>query len=131
MMDMSSYATGLAHIGIPTTEFEDTALFYTELGFDTIYACGSLADKNRVCFMRLGDLTVEIYEEESCAMCTGGIEHFAINVHDIEEVFAFINKRGLNNTDDEIHFLPYFENGVRYFTIEGPNKERVEFNQYL
>ena len=130
-MDMKNYATGLQHIGIPTTEFEDTALFYTELGFDTIYASGSAEEKSRVCFMKLGDLTVEVYEEEKTAMCPGGIDHVAINVHDVEEVYDFVNKRGLNNTNDEIHFLPYFENGVRYFTIEGPNREKVEFNQYL
>ncbi len=29
------------------------------------------------------------------------------------------------------HFLPFWENGVKFFTIEGPNKEKVEFSQYL
>ena len=32
---------------------------------------------------------------------------------------------------DTIHFLPFWENGVKFFTIEGPNKEKVEFSQYL
>ena len=32
---------------------------------------------------------------------------------------------------DEVHFLPFWENGVKFFTIEGPNKEKVEFSQYL
>ena len=27
--------------------------------------------------------------------------------------------------------LPFWENGVRYFTVLGPNGEKVEFNQYL
>ena len=27
--------------------------------------------------------------------------------------------------------LPFFDKGVRYFTIEGPNKEKIEFNQKL
>ena len=31
----------------------------------------------------------------------------------------------------EIHFLPFWDNGVHFFTIEGPNKEKVEFSQYL
>ncbi len=25
----------------------------------------------------------------------------------------------------------FWENGVKFFTIEGPNKEKVEFSQYL
>ena len=27
--------------------------------------------------------------------------------------------------------LPFFENGVAWFTILGPNNEKVEFNQFL
>lgn len=38
---------------------------------------------------------------------------------------------GLNTTNDEVHFLPFWENGVKFFTIEDPNKEKVEFSQYL
>ena len=30
-------------------------------------------------------------------------------------------------TNDIVHFLPFWENGVKFFTIEGPNKEKVEF----
>lgn len=34
-------------------------------------------------------------------------------------------------TNDVVHFLLFWENGVKFFTIEGPNKEKVEFSQYL
>lgn len=34
-------------------------------------------------------------------------------------------------TNDIVHFLPFWENGVKFFTIEGQNKEKVEFSQYL
>ena len=27
--------------------------------------------------------------------------------------------------------LPFWDNGVKYFTVLGPNREKVEFNQYL
>ena len=46
-------------------------------------------------------------------------------------VHEMITGAGLNTTQDEVHFLPFWENGVRFFTIEGPNKEKVEFSQYL
>ena len=42
-----------------------------------------------------------------------------------------IDQAGLNTTNDTVHFLPFWENGVKFFTIEGPNKEKVEFSQYL
>ena len=61
----------------------------------------------------------------------GAIDHVALDVRDIEEIFRYINESGLNSTQDTIHFLPFWENGVKFFTIEGPNKEKVEFSQYL
>ena len=54
-----------------------------------------------------------------------------IDVKNIEKVHEMITGAGLNTTQDEVHFLPFWENGVRFFTIEGPNKEKVEFSQYL
>ena len=59
------------------------------------------------------------------------IDHVALDVKDIEEIYQYINQAGLNTTQDSIHFLPFWENGVKFFTIEGPNKEKVEFSQYL
>ena len=62
----------------------------------------------------------------------GGQVYYVYNrVKDIEEVYQYINEQGLNTTKDTIHFLPFWENGVRFFTIEGPNKEKIEFSQYL
>ena len=57
--------------------------------------------------------------------------HIHTDAKDIEKVYAMINQAGLNSTQDTVHFLPFWENGVKFFTIEGPNKEKVEFSQYL
>ena len=51
-----------------------------------------------------------------------------IDVKDIEKVYEMISEAGLNTTKDTVHFLPFWENGVKFFTIEGPNKEKVEFS---
>lgn len=59
------------------------------------------------------------------------VDHIALNVRSVDEAFKFVNESGLNNTKDSIHFLPFWENGVKFFTIEGPNKEKIEFSQYL
>ena len=50
---------------------------------------------------------------------------------DIERVYELINREGLNTTKDQINFLPFWEKGVRFFTIEGPNHEKIEFSQIL
>ena len=64
-------------------------------------------------------------------MKVGSVDHLAIDVKDVEEVYAFINEIGLNNNNDTIHFLPFWENGFKYFKIDGPNKEVIEFGQIL
>ena len=57
--------------------------------------------------------------------------HYYGRTQNGEEIYQYINESGLNSTQDTIHFLPFWENGVKFFTIEGPNKEKVEFSQYL
>ena len=60
-----------------------------------------------------------------------GVQHIGITTNDIEKTVEFYHEARLNSTQDTIHFLPFWENGVKFFTIEGPNKEKVEFSQYL
>lgn len=76
-------------------------------------------------------LVIETYENKAAKMEAGAIDHIAIDVKDIEKVYEMISEAGLNTTKDTVHFLPFWENGVKFFTIEGPNKEKVEFSQYL
>ncbi|MBR2528007.1 MAG: VOC family protein [Blautia sp.] len=130
-MKIADYATGLQHIGIPTKDIDETVLFYTELGFEVAHSTSDPNTGGRVLFLKLGNLLLETYEAEDAPSCRGSIEHIAINVTDVEAVYDTICKRGMNSLEDVIHFLPYWEKGVRYFTIEGPNKEKVEFSQYL
>ena len=81
--------------------------------------------------LKLGTLVIETYENKAAELRSGAIDHVAIDVKNIEKVHEMITGAGLNTTQDEVHFLPFWENGVRFFTIEGPNKEKVEFSQYL
>ena len=85
----------------------------------------------KVAFLRLGTLVIETYENKAAKMTGGAIDHIAIDVKDVDEAYEFVNRAGLNTTGDTIHFLPFWENGVRFFTIAGPNKERIEFSQYM
>jgi len=126
---MKEYLTGLQHIGIPTKHLDKTIDFFGKLGFEVAFS--TINEGNQVAFLKLGNLVIETYEDDQAKMMYGAIDHVAINVTDIETVFKNICAIGLNTLDDEIHFLPFWENGVKFFTIEGPNKERVEFSQYL
>lgn len=130
-MQIKDYATGVQHIGIPTTDMAETLLFYSELGFEIAFSTTMEDTGKSVNFLKLGDLVIEAYECDSTSMSYGAIEHIAINVTDIETVYDLVCRHDLNTLNDQIHFLPFWDNGVKFFTIEGPNKEKVEFSQFL
>lgn len=130
-MDLSNYATGIQHVGIPTENLESTIQFFKQLGFQIAFEGSNPDTLQKVAFLKLKTLVIEAYEASHAEMKSGAINHIAIDVHDIEQVFQYICENNLNTTDDEIHFLPFWENGVKFFTIEGPNRENIEFSQYL
>lgn len=126
-MAFSHIATGLQHIGVPTNDIEATIAFYVSLGFEVAHR----ADNNGelVAFLRLGDLTIETYQNFKAVGEAGAVDHIAINVTDVDEARRIADGMGL--TVIEEGQLPFWENGVKYFTILGPNREKLEFNQYL
>ena len=55
------------------------------------------------------------------------INHFALNCTDIQAAYAWICEQGYKVLSNGIEELPFWEKGVAFFIIEGPNKERIEF----
>ena len=126
---MKDYATGIQHVGIPTKDMDATKKFYEDMGFEAAFE--TVNDEARVCFLKMYNLVMEVYESEDAAGKIGAIEHVAIDVTDIEQVYKEICDKNMNTLQDEIHFLPFWDNGVRFFTIKGPNEEKIEFSQFL
>lgn len=129
--DLKEQVNGIQHVGIPTNDIETTIQFFEKLGFETALRTINEEADEKVAFLRLHSLVIETYENKAAKMETGAIDHVAIDVKDIEKVYELVNRIGLNTMQDTIHFLPFWENGVKFFTIEGPNKEKIEFSQYL
>ncbi len=121
----SSYTTGLQHIGVPTKCLKSSIKFYSSLGFEIRFRTNSVA------FMELHELCIELYEIKNTSESYGAIDHIALNVKDVEAVYTHVKSLGFKLLESEIQALPFFEKGVRYFTIEGPNAEKIEFNQIL
>lgn len=130
-MDLKNYSTGIQHIGIPTNDIEKTIAFYKEIGFETALQTINKEADEKVAFLKLKTLVIETYENKAAKLESGAIDHVAVNVNNIEEVYQYISEKKLNTTNDTIHFLPFWENGVKFFTIVGPNMEKIEFSQYL
>ena len=123
--------TGVAHIGIPTNDLDKTIAFYKKLGFVSALETVNKAAEERVAFLQLGDLMIETYENHRAAEKAGAIDHVALATTDIEAAFAAAKEAEMHLLHSSIQSLPFWENGVRFFMVEGPNKERIEFCQKL
>ena len=82
-------------------------------------------------FFKLKDTCFEAYENHEATNTYGAIDHISLNVTDVDKVFEIITEGGYKVVSNGVESLPFFDNGVKFFTIEGPNHEKVEFNQYL
>ena len=121
-----SNVTGIQHLGLPTADLNKTIEFYQGLGFALEWQ-----NPGEVAFLKLATLVIETYAVAAPPMMNGAIDHVALNVNDIEAAWRDAQACGYETEDTAINFLPFFEKGVRFFTIIGPNREKVEFNQYL
>lgn len=128
-MSIQQHINGIQHIGIPTNDIAATEKFLASLGFEEAFS--KVNNGTSVKFFRLGDVCVETYENHKAAMMPGAVDHIALDVDDIEKTLAEVTALGYVPIEGEIRMLPFWENGVRFFTIMGPNKEKVEFSQML
>jgi len=129
---MKEQILGIQHIGIPTASLEKTLQFYKSIGFETVHETRNPQDGARVVFLRLAGLTIETWESDKACGTTGSIDHIALDVTDVDRVFAELEQnKSCRLLDAAPRFLPYWKHGLRFFTVEGPNGEKIEFSQYL
>ncbi len=131
MKKLGDFALGLQHVGLPTNDLKATIAFYEGLGFETVYQVKNEAAGEDVAFLRLKNLTIEAYENGQAAMQSGAIDHIAIDVDDVEAAYRLAQEQGYQIVSNGVEFLPFWQKGVKFFILLGPNQERVEFNQYL
>ena len=131
---------GLQHIGLPVTNLERSKAFYAQLGFVEAMRTDlpRASEAIQVAMMQHEGLTIELYQleeqerQEIAKRTDGHIDHIALDVIDIEQAYNEIRTAGLEilETDAPV-FLPFWDHGVKFFTIRGPDGEKVEFNQIL
>lgn len=125
---IAAYCTGLQHIGIPTDDPMETEAFYQKLGFTTVYRTKTA--NGPVIFTQLNNLQLEIYQQES-VRAAGAIDHIAIDVTNIQACYDWAQENDMKILTDGIASHAFWDNGIRYFIIEGPNAEKIEFCQIL
>ena len=129
----------LQHIGLPITDISVSQKFYESLGFKNVMTSTFDHDggTGNVAMMKLGEIIIELYQmpepelSEVKKRGDGKIDHITFDVDDIEEAFSTLKANGYSIIEDQPMFLNFWENGIKYFNILGPDKERLEFCQIL
>jgi catechol 2,3-dioxygenase-like lactoylglutathione lyase family enzyme len=131
--------TGPQHLGIPVTDIARSKAFYGRLGFREAMRAELPEGKEtvKVAMMELNGFVIELYQLSSKdqpgirSRKDGHIDHIALDVRDVAKAFVELKAAGLTIVEKEPVFLPFWEKGVRYFNVLGPDGERVEFSERL
>ena len=130
-MELEKQILGLAHVGIPTNDIKKTIEFYTGLGFRVILRTRNEEAGEEVAFLQIGNYGIESFENRAAAMADGAYQHVALEVTEIEALYLHMKESGYTLLTPGIRFLPFWEHGVKFFMVQGPNMERIEFCQKL
>lgn len=129
----------IQHVGIPVSTLQASVTFYTRLGFHPCMESTFPHNGNtgQVVMMQHGEVVLELYqlpEGERDSILNrkdGHIDHLAFDVDNIEEAFQRLREEGFTPLESEPVSLPFWEKGCKFFHIQGPDGERLEFNQIL
>ena len=143
-MEIKDFTIVVQHIGIPTNDIKKTIEFFQLLGFDIAFR--TINGPEEVAFLQLHNLVIETYQNHQAKMEYGAIDHIAIDVKNIDALFEEVKAKAIEAEkvaaekqatslfrmlDTQVNGLPFWEKGVKFFTIEGPNKEKIEFCERL
>jgi lactoylglutathione lyase len=129
----------IQHIGIPAHDLEISIPFYERLGFENVMESPFEFDGGygTCVMMKNHEVIVELYQmpEKQLAEIkqrkNGHVDHFAIDVSDVDVAFDTLKKAGFEMLESTPTFLPFWKNGTRFFNVKGPSGETIEFNQIL
>lgn len=131
MTDLKIFSEGVQHLGIPVSDIDRTIEFYKSLGFEPALITENKPANERVAFLRLGNLIIEAYGNKITEKRSGAIDHIALDVKNIDVLYDQIRNDGHRIVEEKVMSLPFWENGVKFFTILGPDNEKIEFCEKL
>lgn len=125
---LKQYLDGtLQHIGLPTDDMEKTVAFYQSIGFEILHE--RLDNGKPLKFLGLGNVVMETYmAKNGAANKPGAIHHLAFNCTDIVGCVKMLQDQHYQIIEGP-NYLPFWDHGVEYVSILGPNAEVLEFNQ--
>lgn len=122
-MAFTDYFDDVQHIGIPTKDLKQAEAFWQSLGFEKTgdFPVG------KVIFMKRNHLVIETWQADEVAGKAGAINHISMNTTDADAAFKAAKAEGFNLIDSEVQHLPFWEKGIKFFNVQGPDGVIVEF----
>ncbi|MEG1290378.1 MAG: VOC family protein [Anaerovoracaceae bacterium] len=127
---------GLQHIGIPVSDLKTSIDFYERLGFACVMYRELKEETNtvKVSMMKHDNIIIELYQSKlskpNFLNKDGFIDHIAFNVRNFDDIYQEIIHKGFKAIEGP-KLLDFWEKGCRYFTIRGPEGEKIEFNEIV
>jgi lactoylglutathione lyase len=132
---------GLQHLGIPVANLQVSVDFYSRLGFESILSSRvdvpEEHDAILVAMMKQKEIIIELYQvteieqKELRSRHDGHVDHIAFDVADVDKAFLELRQADVEILQKEPMLLNFWDKGCKYFTIRGPDGEKLEFNQIL
>jgi predicted enzyme related to lactoylglutathione lyase len=122
---------GVHHINIKTENMERAVKFYED-----ILECEKIYSRNvdgvEMAFMKTGNTIFELYkskEDVDYKHIDGVINHFALDVTDIHGILERCKSHGVKILQPVNNIQ--LDGNILFAFIEGPEKERIEFFEYI
>ncbi len=131
MVNLNEFSKGIQHVGIPSSDVDRTIEFYESLGFEVVLMTSNKPNDDKVAFLKMGNLVIESYGNHDTVKRVGAIDHIAIDVKNIEKLYEEIKAAGYRFAEPGLQSLPFWDNGIKYFIILGPDDEKLEFCEIL
>jgi len=135
---------GIQHLGLPVMDVARAKDWYTtKLGFKAVDEPVVNTDGGdvRMLFLARKGLVLEFWQPVGLALSEitarghGHIDHFAIDVTDVQRALADAQARGIGldlaTPDGPVGIPQAWSKGVQYVFVTGSHGERIEFNQRL
>lgn len=124
---LAGYYDDLAHVGIPTDDMAKTIKFWEQLGFKEIGNFDTDDQGHEVTFLQSGHLILEIWDSDGAVHTTGAINHISLNTNDADNAYQAAKQSGYQMKESEVQHLDFWDHGIKFFNIVGPNDETIEF----
>lgn len=127
---------GIQHIGVPVSNLEKSLAFYNKLGFKPVMSAPFKNDngEGQCCMVKRKSAVIELYQlpekelKDIKKRSDGRIDHIAFDVDNISLAYTELLRAGFT-IESKPASLDFWDNGCQYFTVIGPDGERLEFNQ--